>query len=131
MQGFLQFNIRYNDHWTQKTLEQHLDNLLSKMKLSCDFRIQYLRGGDCFLTKQTRLTDIVRQSVKRITNIMPALSTMGGTSDARFIKDYANVVEFGLVGKTIHQIDEHVAIEDIKNLTKIYEAIIASYFSSS
>jgi succinyl-diaminopimelate desuccinylase len=80
-----------------------------------------------FLTEPGPLVETMTGAVRAITGRTPALSTGGGTSDARFIKDHCPVVEFGLVNKTIHQVDEHVALADLEKLTQIYERFIADY----
>ena len=72
---------------------------------------------------------MVQNIVKKITNIKPKLSTTGGTSDARFIKNISPCLEFGLVGKTMHKVDEAVSLNDLKKLTKIYSLILENYFS--
>ena len=73
---------------------------------------------------------MIQKTIKQITGIKPKLSTSGGTSDARFIKNIAPCLEFGLVGKTMHKVDENVSIADLKKLTKIYQSILVNYFSS-
>jgi succinyl-diaminopimelate desuccinylase len=84
--------------------------------------------SDVFLTEPGELTELVSAAVREVTGRTPELSTSGGTSDARFIKDHCPVVEFGLVGRTIHQIDEHVPVEDLEALTRIYRRLLDSYF---
>ena len=83
-----------------------------------------------FLTRDETLVGVVSGAVAAVTGRTPVLSTSGGTSDARFIKDYCPVVEFGLVGKTMHMVDECVAIEDLDTLTEVYARIIADWFAS-
>ena len=85
-------------------------------------------SGEAFLTKPNRTAFMVQNTIKKITRIKPKLSTTGGTSDARFIRKIAPCVEFGLVGKTMHKIDESVSISDLKKLTKIYLSILENYF---
>jgi succinyl-diaminopimelate desuccinylase len=81
-----------------------------------------------FLTRDDALIDALSEAVREATGRTPALSTTGGTSDARFIKDYCPVVEFGLVGKTMHMVDERVALSDLESLTGIYELFIERWF---
>jgi succinyl-diaminopimelate desuccinylase len=81
-----------------------------------------------FLTRDDRLIETLSGSVKAVVGTGPALSTSGGTSDARFIKDYCPVVEFGLVGKTMHMVDERVAVADLETLTQIYQRFIDDWF---
>ena len=85
-------------------------------------------NADVFYTEPSPFTDVVIGAVAEVTGRKPALSTSGGTSDARFIKDYCPVVEFGLVGTTMHQIDEHVPLADLKALTAVYRKILQKYF---
>ena len=92
------------------------------------FKITYEVSGEAFLTKPNKTTYMVQNIVKKVTGLKPKLSTSGGTSDARFIKNIAPCLEFGLVGKTMHKIDESVSVSDLKKLTKIYENILVSYF---
>ena len=85
-------------------------------------------SGEAFLTTPNKTTTMIQKIIKRITKIKPKLSTAGGTSDARFIKKISPCVEFGLVGKTMHKVDESVSIADLKKLTKIYQSILENYF---
>ncbi|RUX87294.1 M20/M25/M40 family metallo-hydrolase, partial [Mesorhizobium sp. M7A.F.Ca.CA.004.08.1.1] len=86
------------------------------------------RPSHVFLTRDDRLIETLRGSIKSAVGKEPTLSTSGGTSDARFIKDYCPVVEFGLVGKTMHMVDERVAIADLETLTQIYQRFIEDWF---
>jgi succinyl-diaminopimelate desuccinylase len=81
-----------------------------------------------FLTIPNKTTFMIKDVIKKITKITPKFSTTGGTSDARFIRKIAPCLEFGLVGKTMHKVDEAVSIKDLKNLTKIYSSILKNYF---
>jgi succinyl-diaminopimelate desuccinylase len=81
-----------------------------------------------FLTKPGPFSDLAVAAIEEVTGRKPELSTTGGTSDARFIASYCPVIEFGLVGQTMHQIDERAAVADIENLTKIYRRILDRYF---
>ena len=91
-------------------------------------RIEYRVSGEAFLTKPNITTFMIQNIIQKITNIKPKLSTTGGTSDARFIRKISPCLEFGLVGKTMHKIDEAVSLKDLKNLTKIYKNILQEYF---
>jgi succinyl-diaminopimelate desuccinylase len=87
------------------------------------------RPSHVFLTRDDRLVDTLAGSVAAVVGRRPALSTSGGTSDARFIKDFCPVVEFGLVGKTMHMVDERVALADLETLTQIYQRFIEDWFA--
>ncbi len=86
-------------------------------------------SGESFLTPPGPLSDLVARAVEAETGIMPVLSTTGGTSDARFVKDHCPVVEFGLVGQTMHQVDERVEVAQIGQLKAIYARILKDYFA--
>ena len=92
------------------------------------FNIDYSVSGEAFLTKPNDTTYMIRDEIKKITKIKPKLSTTGGTSDARFIRKIAPCLEFGLVGKTMHKVDEAVSLSDLKNLALIYSNILRKYF---
>ena len=87
-----------------------------------------MASGDSFLTKPGPTIQMAKKIIKKITKINPVFSTTGGTSDARFIKKIAPCLEFGLVNKTMHKIDESVSLSDLKKLTKIYHDILTNYF---
>ena len=101
-------------------------NITKKNK--CKFRVTYTVNGDSFLTEPNKTIYMAKNIIKKITKITPKFSTTGGTSDARFIKKIAPCLEFGLVNKTMHKIDECVSLKDLKNLTKIYQNILEDYF---
>jgi succinyl-diaminopimelate desuccinylase len=86
-------------------------------------------SGESFVTPPGALSDLIAKSVQAETGITPEMSTTGGTSDARFVKDHCPVVEFGLVGKTMHQVDENVPVEQITQLKSIYTRILKDYFA--
>ena len=92
-----------------------------------DWHVDFNLSGEPFLTKPDKFINIVSNAVKEVTGIEPELSTSGGTSDARFIKDICPVIEFGSVGKTMHKINEKVSVKDLEALTKIYYEIISNY----
>ncbi len=125
------FNIRYNDKHSSDSLKKKLNKIFSKMskKSKSKFKIEYRVSGEAFLTKPNATTFMIQNIVKKITKIKPKLSTTGGTSDARFIKNISPCLEFGLVGKTMHKVDEAVSLSDLKKLTKIYSLILDNYFS--
>ncbi len=116
------FNIRFNNlHKSEDII-----NFIRKICLSVTekFTLEYQGCGEAFLTKPGELSNVVSSAVEEITGMKPELSTTGGTSDARFIKDYCQVVEFGLMNKTAHKVDEHVKVSDILKLTDIYKRIM-------
>jgi succinyl-diaminopimelate desuccinylase len=121
-------NVRFNDLWEPKTLAAELRRRLDSvgMKFTLEFEPC---NAPAFLATPDAFTNLVTDAVERKTGRRPALSTSGGTSDARFIRAYCPVVEFGLVGATAHMVDEHVAIADLEGLTEIYTAILEAYFS--
>ena len=92
------------------------------------FHFDWEPASDSFITKPGPFVDLLSAAVAEVTGKKPTLSTGGGTSDARFIKDYCPVVDVGLVGQTMHQIDEHVAVEDLTRLTAIYRRVLERYF---
>ena len=124
------FNIRFNNKHTSSNLKNRLNKIFKKItkKDKSNFKVEYRVSGEAFLTKPNKTTYMVQNIIKKITKIKPQLSTTGGTSDARFIRKIAPCLEFGLVGKTMHKVDEAVSISDLKKLTKIYSSILENYF---
>ncbi len=124
------FNIRFNDRHSSNSLKKKLNNIFRKVcrKSKCSFKISYMLSGESFITVPNKTTRMIQNTIKKITKIKPKLSTSGGTSDARFIKKISPCVEFGLVGKTMHKVDEAVSISDLKKLTHIYQNILINYF---
>ena len=124
------FNIRFNNKHSSSTIKKRLNKILIKIskKNKSKFKIYYRVSGEAFLTKPNKTTFMIQDVIKKVTKIKPKLSTTGGTSDLRFIKSISPGLEFGLVGKTMHKIDEAVSIKDLKNLTKIYLNILQDYF---
>ncbi len=122
------FNIRFNNLHSSKSVRKHVMHICNKH--SEKFELE-ARKGECeaFLSKPGILADVVESSVKEVIGRKPVRSTTGGTSDARFIKDYAEVVEFGLINTTAHKIDEKTSVEDLVNLKNIYKKIIENYFA--
>ena len=124
------FNIRFNNKHSSNSLKTKLNKIFKKItkKNKSNFKIEYRVSGEAFLTKPNKTTYMIQNIIKKITKIKPKLSTTGGTSDARFIRKIAPCLEFGLVGKTMHKVDEAVSISDLKKLTKIYFNILENYF---
>ena len=125
-----QFNIRYNNFHNANSLKKKINLIVKNICKSnkCNFKIQFIANGDSFLTKPERTIFMAKKIIKKVTKITPKFSTTGGTSDARFIRKIAPCLEFGLVGKTMHKVDECVSLSDLKNLTKIYHNILEEYF---
>jgi succinyl-diaminopimelate desuccinylase len=126
-------NIRYNDTWSRPTIETWVRNTAARAaaELDAKYDLTFSGTGDVFVTQPGRLVSTLKDAVKSVTGRVPALTTGGGTSDARFIKDICPVVEFGLVNSTIHQVDEHTSVADLKLLTDIYGRFISNYFTSA
>ena len=124
-------NIRFNDTHTGAGLTDWLqaeaDRIAGEFDLRVEMKVKV--SGESFLTPPGPLSDLVSAAVEAETGVRPELSTTGGTSDARFIKSHCPVVEFGLVGKTMHQVDESVEIDQIHQLKRIYGRILADYFA--
>ena len=124
------FNIRFNNKHSSKSIKKKLNKIFVKIskKNKSKFNVDYRVSGEAFLTKPNKTTYMIQNIVKKITNIKPKLSTTGGTSDLRFIRKITPGLEFGLVGKTMHKVDEAVSLKDLKNLKKIYQNILQNYF---
>ena len=122
------FNIRFNNLHNHESLKKLIENICKKH--SKNYVLFDNLGADSFINdKESSLINHLKSAIESVTGINPVLSTTGGTSDARFIKDYCQVIEFGLVNKTAHHIDEHVSLEDIDNLKKIYFEFLKRFFS--
>jgi succinyl-diaminopimelate desuccinylase len=119
------FNIRFNDCHTPATLETRLREQLRQVDDRHHLAIS--SSGDAFVASPGPLRELLAAAIRSETGRTPQVSTTGGTSDARFIKDVCPVVEFGLVGQTMHQIDERVAVADLEALTRIYRTFLARY----
>jgi succinyl-diaminopimelate desuccinylase len=126
--GSAKFNMRFNDHWSAKSLEKEIKRILDEV--SKDYQINFWSNAESFITEPGPLSETVINSVKTITGKTPRLSTAGGTSDARFISNYCPVIECGLVGKTCHQTNEHTPVKDIETLVLIYKDILHQFFSN-
>ncbi|MEM8577643.1 MAG: succinyl-diaminopimelate desuccinylase [Pseudomonadota bacterium] len=124
-------NIRFNDLHSGDSLTAWLRAQIAAVAevfaIQIDLRVKV--SGEAFLTPPGPLSDLVAQAVTAETGVTPVLSTSGGTSDARFVKDHCPVVEFGLVGQSMHQVDEHVQIAHIHTLARIYRRVLADYFA--
>jgi succinyl-diaminopimelate desuccinylase len=120
------FNIRFNDIYTSEKLEMVLNDLCAS--ITKDYKLTRIGGvAESFLNKRSAFVEFAVNAVKQVTGKQPEISTTGGTSDARFIKDYSEVLEFGLINKTAHKIDENAKVEDIIKLKDIYKNIIEEY----
>jgi len=124
------FNIRFNNKHSSNSIKKKIDKIIKRIskKNKSKFNIDYSVSGEAFLTKPNDTTYMIRDEINKITKIKPKLSTTGGTSDARFIRKIAPCLEFGLVGKTMHKVDEAVSLSDLKKLTLIYSNILKNYF---
>ncbi|MHB1103838.1 MAG: succinyl-diaminopimelate desuccinylase [Devosia sp.] len=125
------FNVRYNDGWTPETLEAAVREHLAGLDAGdCTIAFEVMgRPSRSFLSPPGGAVETLCATIERVTGVQPALSTAGGTSDARFIAQYCPVVECGLPGPSMHKVDEHVAIADVEGLTTLYAAFIADYFA--
>lgn len=133
------FNVRFNDGWTVESLQAEIHNRLDRAaeraklrpgrKDGVSFELVWRdRPSPVFLTRDEKLVSGLAAAIRAVTGRAPALSTSGGTSDARFIKDYCPVVEFGLVGQTMHMVDERVALDDLEALTRVYRRFLEDWF---
>ena len=124
------FNIRFNNKHSSNSIKKKINKIIKNIskKNKSKFKIDYSVSGEAFLTKPNNTTYMIQDIIKKVTKIKPKLSTTGGTSDARFIRKIAPCLEFGLVGKTMHKVDEAVSLSDLKRLTLIYSTILKNYF---
>ena len=130
-QARAKFNIRFNDNHSHESLRQLVEERLAK---AAGNRIRARivwepSNSNVFVTKPGAFTDLAVAAIENVTGRKPELSTSGGTSDARFISRYCPVIEFGLVGQTMHQIDERTPVSDLEKLTRIYRGLLDRYFS--
>ena len=125
------FNIRFNDKHNSTSLKKKLNFLIKKIckKHKCKFKIKYMISGESFITKPNKITFMIKKIIKKNTRVNTKLSTSGGTSDARFIRKISPCLEFGMVGASMHQVDENIKIKDLKTLTKIHREILDQFFS--
>jgi succinyl-diaminopimelate desuccinylase len=126
------FNIRFNPTWTGASIQEWLKAQIEPIakETGAAFTLDCVVSGEAFLTTDMTFLGLLSACIEEKTGRKPEYSTSGGTSDARFIKDYAPVAEFGLVGATMHQTDEHVDVSDVDLLADIYEAVIAGYYAT-
>ena len=124
-------NIRFNDAHTSQSLTDWLraEGDAVGRETGIDIAMTTKVSGESFLTPPGPLSDLVQDAVEAETGKRPVLSTSGGTSDARFIRAHCPVIEFGLVGQTLHQVDERVEIDQIHALKRVYARILADYFA--
>ena len=120
-------NIRYNDNFTKEKIESEIESRLKKHDY--EYSINFEHSGDSFITEPGEFVNNLSKIVEKHCKITPTLSTTGGTSDARFIKNYGRVVEFGLVGASMHKINEYSNNADIEKLKDIYLDVLKDYFS--
>ena len=124
------FNIRFNNKHSSSSIKKKINQIIKKVskKNNSKFKVDYRVSGEAFLTRPNNTTFMIQDIIKKITKIKPQFSTTGGTSDARFIRKIAPCLEFGLVGKTMHKVDEAVSLSDLKKLTRIYTEVLKNYF---
>jgi succinyl-diaminopimelate desuccinylase len=128
------FNTRFNDLWTSKTLLAHLQERIERAMAALggngtiEYKVEV--SGESFYTPPGPLSELVAGAVRDVAGMECELSTTGGTSDARFIRSYCPVLEFGLVGETMHKVDEKSAVADLKALARIYETVLDRYFAA-
>jgi succinyl-diaminopimelate desuccinylase len=130
-QAVLRLNIRYNDEHSLESLKSYITQKAQAVaRETIKVSVVFVRGAsESFITKPNAFVACVTQAIEQVTGLTPKLSTTGGTSDARFIKNYCEVLEFGLVGQTMHKIDERVPVQDLEQLSKIYHTILVNYFA--
>jgi succinyl-diaminopimelate desuccinylase len=126
------FNIRFNDLWTPESLQAEITR---RVEAAAGNAVRWEAvfeptNATAFLTAPGPFVSMVAEAIAAATGHQPALSTTGGTSDARFIKDYCPVLEFGLVGQTMHKVDEHVPTADVEQLASIFQDVLARYFAA-
>lgn len=124
--GWASFNIRFNDHWSSQSLKEKITALLDAT--GYDYEIEFEGNAESFITQPCEWSKIVKSAVEDISGKSPDYTTNGGTSDARFIVHYCPVIECGGVNASVHQIDENARVQDLEDLTKIYQRILERYF---
>ena len=122
------FNIRFNDIHTSESLATWVRNKLDGAANGTDYGLKVRVSGESFVFPPGELSNLISDACEKVVGRRPELSTTGGTSDARFIKNHCPVAEFGLIGQTMHKVDERTRIDDIQNLSEIYLAILEAYF---
>ncbi len=123
--GEARFNIRFNDKWNSASLENKIREIIGSCGFSYD--LETVCGAESFLTQPGEWSDLIRNAVEDVTGRRAELTTNGGTSDARFVSQYCPVAEFGGINATIHQVNENAAVDDLKDLAKIFEHILENY----
>ena len=126
------FNIRFSTEHSFASLRQWVDAEIAgvKAEMGGSWTVSATEGADAFITEPGAFVGLVQDAVERETGVLPKLSTSGGTSDARFVKDYCPVLEFGPTNATIHQTDERIGVEELRATQAVYSRIIAAYFSA-
>ena len=124
--GSARFNVRFNDRWNAATIEREIRRVLDAHNVA--YALETQSNAESFLTAPGAFTALVQDAVRDVTGRIPALTTNGGTSDARFITRLCPVVEFGLINETIHKVDEYVALDDLDKLTNIYGRVLERFF---
>lgn len=124
------FNIRFNDKHTPLSLRKAIEKRVKAAARGARYRLDWEPASESYRTKRGPFVDLVIKAVADVAKVKTEISTSGGTSDARFIKNYCPVIDLGLVGTTMHQIDEHAPVADLKKLAKIYRAILERYFAA-
>ena len=128
----IRFNVRFSDRWTSATLKEELLRRAEAVRPEgVTVSVVWEKASESFLTRDAALAARLTDAVRAVTGREPELSTAGGTSDARYIQAYCPVIEFGLVGDTMHQIDERVPVADLEALTEIYRLFIAATLSDA
>jgi succinyl-diaminopimelate desuccinylase len=131
-QGTAMANIRFNDAHTSQMLITWLEQTAEQVSAGTDVEISmtYKVSGESFVTPPGALSSLISEAVEAETGRVPDMSTTGGTSDARYVKRHCPVVECGLVGQSMHQVDEHVSVKDIHTLKAIYSRVLRGYFAA-
>lgn len=119
------FNVRFNDHYTGASLEQRLRNMLEATGIAHELKVRV--GGECFYTPPDSACEKIVSAIRKVTGRTPELSTTGGTSDARFIRDITPVIEFGITGQTMHKKDERVSVQEMHALKDIYAEFLRNW----
>jgi succinyl-diaminopimelate desuccinylase len=122
------FNIRFNDMHDSQSLSAWIRETLDTAAEGAAYELSIRVSGESFVFPPGALSNLISDSIEKVVGRRPELSTTGGTSDARFIKNYCPVAEFGLISQTMHKVDERAAVDDINKLSEIYEAMLRGYF---
>ncbi|MFK7840307.1 MAG: succinyl-diaminopimelate desuccinylase [Bdellovibrionales bacterium] len=127
-EGRLDFNVRFNDGWSSRSLKSKIIELLDAHDF--DYKLEFEGNAESFITQPGAWSTIVRDAVEDVTGKVPTYTTNGGTSDARFVVQHCPVIECGAINASIHQVDENVRLSDLEDLTRIYERILVRYFEA-